>query len=90
MPRRLNTYENMMMDMKWRSLSGWRYRLQLVRQNKLMHICLCVLCGCKQRGRKDASRLNLAEEISIEKKMVGSSKLCVFGCLSDSEAVTKS
>jgi len=34
-----------------------KYRLQIRKQNKLMHICLCVL-------------LNLAEEISIERKMV--------------------
>eukprot|EP00440_Ansanella_granifera_P028431 gb/GFBE01030895.1/.p1 GENE.gb/GFBE01030895.1/~~gb/GFBE01030895.1/.p1 ORF type:complete len:799 (+),score=213.57 gb/GFBE01030895.1/:1-2397(+) len=34
-----------------------KYRLQLIRQSKLMHICLATL-------------LNLAEEISIEKKMV--------------------
>lgn len=34
-----------------------KYKLQLAKQNKLMHVCLCVL-------------LNLAEEISIERKMV--------------------
>eukprot|EP00439_Symbiodinium_sp_Y106_P074689 s1751_g14.t1 len=34
-----------------------KYKLQMRKQNKLMHVCLCVL-------------LNLAEEISIEKKMV--------------------
>eukprot|EP00913_Durusdinium_trenchii_P016890 g15878.t1 len=41
-----------------------KYRLQLIKQNKLMHVCLCVL-------------LNLAEEISIEKKMAWSTRLIV-------------
>ena len=37
--------------LRLRSRALSRYRLQLIKQNKLMHVCLCVLCGSHERGK---------------------------------------